>query len=109
MMRCLVNPQRPTLFFQPVPATEVIGAVTCIQVPVKINGSKFSSLTTSQQLIHFCTVWRVSVVECYDYLLSCFLLCFKNFLTFIFVGCHWFFGNNVGAEFHSTNDKFMVR
>ena len=51
---------------------------------------------------------RIAVVECNRDFLARFLFRLQNGFTFLFIRSHGLFGDDVGTQLHSPDNKFMV-
>ena len=56
MMRSFVQPKRTAEFAFAMPAAEIISAMTCVEISVKINRSDFANFTFTNQFPNFSTM-----------------------------------------------------
>ena len=105
----LVHQQRTAVFHFSVPTTKIIGAVLDVQIPVKICRGHFPYLSRAQQFPYFHAMGRIAVVKrnAADFFGSLFGI--EDGLYLFLVSGHRFFGDDVGAQFHSPYDKIIVR
>src|SRR5690349_7235060 len=103
MMCRFMHPECTTFFFQPMPASEVIGTVAGIEVPMKIYRREITDHTAPKQLIHFSTVRRIAIVKRNRYFLSGLLFSLQNGFTLLLIRRHRFFRDDIGTQLHSTD------
>src|SRR5262245_6033693 len=88
MMRRLVHPQTAATRFQTMPATEVIGSVTGVEIPGEVDRRHASDLTRLDDLFYFLVLRSVAIVEGDDDLAFRFLLGVEHRLTLSGFGDH---------------------
>ena len=90
------------------PAAEIVGAVTRVEVPGKIHRRHLADLARHQQLFDRLVLRRVAVIEGDDQVAAALLFGVEHRLALLLVDDHRLFGHHVDAAFERLDDVLAV-
>ena len=108
-MRGLVDHQAAGFFFLAVPAAEIIGAVMCVEQPVKVDRLHVANLAAHQDVLHLRARRGIAVVEGHPAIAAGAAARVDDRLTGLGGRGHRLLGDDIAAELHRADDELVMK
>jgi len=107
-MGCFVHHQAAGILFLAVPAAEIIGAVTGIEHPVKIDGEDVADGPLHEQILDLGARRRIAIVEGCRAAPARLFDRFEDGAAFFGVGGHRLFSDDIASQLHGTDNILVM-